>query len=83
MCLPPACIFGARLLADHGHAHAPRVAHVPVFPHVHALPGSEIAAPAAPATNEARLYAEDNGAGKTRLVVLFPTGIAQVLATEP
>lgn len=43
----------------------------------------EMTAPAAPAANTARLYVEDNGAGKTRLMVLFPTGAAQVLATEP
>lgn len=44
---------------------------------------TEITAPAAGAVNTARLYAEDNGAGKTRLVVKFATGAAQVLATEP
>lgn len=33
--------------------------------------------------NKALLYAEDNGSGKTRLVVIFGTGAAQVLATEP
>jgi hypothetical protein len=43
----------------------------------------EMTAPAAGATNTARLYAEDNGSGKTRLVVRFPTGAAQVIATEP
>lgn len=43
----------------------------------------EIATPAAPAANRARFYAKDNGAGKTQLVVLFPTGAEQVLATEP
>lgn len=43
----------------------------------------EQTAPAAPAANTARLYAVDNGAGKTQLVVVFPTGAAQVLATEP
>jgi len=45
--------------------------------------GSEMTAPAAPAANKFRLYSEDNGSGKTRLVVLFPTGAAQVIATEP
>jgi hypothetical protein len=40
-------------------------------------------APSAPAANRARIYARDNGSGKTQLVVLFPTGAAQVLATEP
>lgn len=43
----------------------------------------EIADPAAPATNNARLYAKDNGAGKTQLAVRFPTGAVQILATEP
>lgn len=43
----------------------------------------EISAPGAPAANTARLYCEDNGSGKSRLVVRFPTGAVQVIATEP
>ncbi len=43
----------------------------------------EIADPAAPAANKARFYVRDNGAGKTQLVVRFPTGAIQVIATEP
>lgn len=43
----------------------------------------EIADPAAPAANSARFYTKDNGAGKTQLVVRFPTGAVQILATEP
>jgi hypothetical protein len=39
--------------------------------------------PAAGATNHARLFAKDNGSGKTQLVVRFPTGATQVIATEP
>jgi hypothetical protein len=39
--------------------------------------------PTAPSTNNAILYAKDNGAGKTQIVVRFPTGAVQVLATEP
>jgi hypothetical protein len=39
--------------------------------------------PAAPSTNNARLYVRDNGAGKTQLVVRFPTGAIQIIATEP
>lgn len=39
--------------------------------------------PSAPSTNNALLYAKDNGAGKTQLVVRFPTGAVQVVATEP
>ena len=44
---------------------------------------TEITAPAAPAANGARLYAVDNGAGKTLLVVRFASGSAQTIATEP
>lgn len=43
---------------------------------------TEIADPAAQ-TNMARLYAKDNGAGKTQLCVRFATGAIQVLATQP
>lgn len=39
--------------------------------------------PAAGATNSARLYARDNGSGKTQLCVRFATGAVQVIATEP
>ena len=38
---------------------------------------------AAPPTDKARVYARDSGGGKTQLVVRFPTGAVQVLATEP
>jgi hypothetical protein len=44
---------------------------------------TEMTAPSAPAANKARIYAEDNGSGKTRLMVLFPTGAAQQIAIEP
>jgi hypothetical protein len=47
------------------------------------IQGDEIADPAAPAANKGRLYFRDNGAGKTQLVALFPTGAVQVIATEP
>jgi hypothetical protein len=39
--------------------------------------------PAAPATNNGILYVRDNGSGKSQLVVRFPTGAVQVIATEP
>lgn len=39
--------------------------------------------PPAPPANRAMVYARDNGSGKTQLVVRFPTGAVQVLATEP
>lgn len=38
---------------------------------------------AAPAASRVRIFARDNGAGKTQLVARFPTGAVQVLATEP
>lgn len=43
----------------------------------------EILDPVAPAVDKARLYVRDNGSGKTQLVVRFPTGAIQVIATEP
>lgn len=44
---------------------------------------SEITTPAAGPVDTARLFAVDNGAGKTSLRVQFPTGAVQTLATEP
>lgn len=44
---------------------------------------TEISDPTAPSANKSRLYTKDNGAGKTQLVVRFPTGAVQVIATEP
>jgi hypothetical protein len=43
----------------------------------------EVTAPAAPATNGVRIYAEDNGSGKTRLMARFATGAAVQIAIEP
>jgi hypothetical protein len=43
----------------------------------------EMTAPAAPASNCCVIYAEDNGSGKTRLMVRFPSGAAQQIAIEP
>jgi hypothetical protein len=39
--------------------------------------------PAAPAANGVRIFAKDNGAGKTQLVARFNTGAVQQLAVEP
>ena len=47
------------------------------------LEAEEMTAPAAPSSNRVRLYAEDNGSGKTRLMALFATGAAQQIAIEP
>jgi hypothetical protein len=47
------------------------------------LAGVEQAAPAAPAANGYRIFAQDNGAGKTQLMVIFASGAAQQIAIEP
>lgn len=44
---------------------------------------SEISDPGNCDTNRARVYARDNGSGKTQLCVVFGSGAVQVLATEP
>lgn len=44
---------------------------------------AEVTAPSAPASNGARIYAEDNGSGKTRLMARFATGAAVQIAIEP
>lgn len=43
----------------------------------------EMTAPSAPDANNVRIYAEDNGSGKTRLMARFATGASQQLAIEP
>lgn len=48
-----------------------------------AMEFAEIAAPGAGAANTARLYAEDNGSGKTRVVAKFADGSTAVVATQP
>ncbi len=42
----------------------------------------EISDPSNPPADTARIYARDNGSGKTQLCVIFPTGSALVIATE-
>lgn len=48
-----------------------------------ALEFVEQTAPAAPAADGVRLYAVDNGAGKTQLMALFSSGAAQQVAIQP
>jgi hypothetical protein len=48
-----------------------------------ALEFLEMTAPAAPTANRVRIYAQDNGAGKTQLMALFATGAAVQIAIEP
>ena len=47
------------------------------------IEGIEVLPPVSPAANGYRIYAEDSGGGKTRLMVLFATGAAVQLAIEP
>jgi hypothetical protein len=42
----------------------------------------EFGTPVHPGPNVARLFVRDNGAGKTQLCVLFPTGVVEVLSAE-
>lgn len=44
---------------------------------------SEMSAPSAGAANTARIFAVDSGGGKTVLKVIFASGAAQTIATEP
>jgi hypothetical protein len=47
------------------------------------IEGTERTDPDAPSSNRGRIYFKDNGAGKTQLVVRFPTGVVQQIAIEP
>lgn len=47
------------------------------------LQGFEQTAPAVAPANGYRIFAQDNGAGKTRLMVIFASGAAQQIAIEP
>ncbi len=44
---------------------------------------AEMTAPSAPGVNSGVMYLEDNGSGKTRMMVLFATGAAQQVAIQP
>jgi len=44
---------------------------------------TEIAAPAAPGANKARLFLRVSGTGKTQLCVRFQSGAVQVIKSEP
>lgn len=44
---------------------------------------TEQSAPSAPGANKARIFLEDNGGGKSRLMVRFPSGASQQIAIEP
>ena len=44
---------------------------------------AEITDPGIAGADQARMYLRDNGSAKTQLVIQFPSGSVQVLATEP
>lgn len=44
---------------------------------------TEVTAPSGPAANRVRIWVEDNGLGKTRLMVRFGSGAAMQIAIEP
>ncbi len=48
-----------------------------------AMEFDEMTAPGAGAANTGRIYFEDNGAGKTRMMVIFNTGAAVQVAIQP
>lgn len=43
----------------------------------------EVLTPAPPPANTARIFVRDNGAGKSQLVIIWPSSAESVLATEP
>jgi hypothetical protein len=47
------------------------------------IEGYEISDPPSAPANSGRIYFKDNGAGKTQLVVIFPSGAVQQIAIEP
>ena len=44
---------------------------------------NEMTAPTAGAADTGRIFCQDNGAGKTQLMVIFNTGAAQQIAIQP
>jgi hypothetical protein len=73
-------MFGTDNTNDIGAAGATRPRHIYQGGY-HDI--SEMTAPAAPAADTARLFVQDNGSGKTQLMVRFPTGAAVQVAIEP
>lgn len=63
-----------------GHPTTALPTAVPAFPNGFGL--TETTAPGSATANTVMLYAQDNGAGKTQLMALFPTGVAQQIAIE-
>lgn len=66
-----------------GLGSSTNVCYQPLRMNAFYLEFAEQTAPSAPSTNQVRIYAEDNGSGKTRIMALFATGAAQQIAIEP
>lgn len=47
-----------------------------------ALEFTRMTAPATPAADKARIFARDNGSGKTQVCIILPDGVVTVLATQ-
>ena len=80
MSLARSLLFATDATFDIGSTGASRPRHV-VLSGYHEL-SEQAGDPAAPAANNARLYAKDVG-GKTALIIRFPTGAVQQIAIEP
>lgn len=69
-----------------GAGVAPTVTASPSLTRLHLssyVESVEEAEPAAPSANGYRLFAKDNGSGKTQLMVRFASGASQQIAIEP
>lgn len=47
-----------------------------------AIEFTEMTAPATPSADKARIFARDNGSGKTQVCIILPDGVVTVLATQ-
>jgi hypothetical protein len=63
--------------------HTPAATTAPDIKFTGFFEGSEMTAPVAGAANTGRIFFQDNGAGKTQLMVIFNTGAAQQIAIQP
>lgn len=64
-----------RLLLGEGYTELRMSSNFMVF--------TEVTAPSVASANQARVYAKDNGAGKTQLCAIFSAGAEQCFATQP
>ena len=79
-------VFGTQAITATSSSAALNVAQSGSGPSINTssfIQGTEQTAPSAPAANGYRIFAQDNGAGKTQLMVIFASGAAQQIAIEP